>query len=210
MDSSFKNSDFLDNLAAATPTPGGGSAAAYTAAAAAALVTMISQITAGKKKYAHFREEMLQTSRQSETWRAELTDKVKQDAEAFNLIIDARRMPKDTEGEKEVRRHAVQKATYHAAGVPLQVARTALQIMETSVMLAQKANINAISDAGASAALSQAAITASRYNVKINLLGLEKQGQAQKMLEEIQDIHTKAEELHLQMAAILRERGGIS
>ena len=79
---------FLDQLAAATPTPGGGSAAAFSAASAAALVAMVARLTVGKKKYAAVEPQMWTLIDEAETLRAELTRAVTEDAQAFDGILD--------------------------------------------------------------------------------------------------------------------------
>jgi len=99
--------DFLDQLASATPAPGGGSAAAHTGAAGAALVAMVARLTIGKKKYESVKDQMWALIEQAETLRAELTAAVDEDAAAFEAVMAAFKLPKDTEEQQAARNAAV-------------------------------------------------------------------------------------------------------
>ncbi|HNS38575.1 MAG TPA: glutamate formimidoyltransferase, partial [Anaerolineaceae bacterium] len=135
--------DFLDQLASATPAPGGGSAAAHTGAAGAALVAMVARLTIGKKKYESVKDQMWALIEQAETLRAELTAAVDEDAAAFEAVMAAFKLPKDTEEQQAARNAAVQQATFAAAQVPLTVARRAVQVMDLALQAAQLGNLNA-------------------------------------------------------------------
>ncbi len=161
--------DFIDKLAEGTPTPGGGSAAAHTAAAAAALVSMVCRLTIGKKKYSDVESELSALLAQSEDKRKELSLLVSQDSEAFERFIDAMRLPKETPDQAASRNEAIKKAAVYAALVPLTVAQKSLEIYKTALVVAEKGNINAISDAATAAALARAAIAGAGLNVRINL-----------------------------------------
>jgi glutamate formiminotransferase/formiminotetrahydrofolate cyclodeaminase len=204
-----KRFGFLDDLAAGTASPGGGSAAAYSGASAAALAAMVARLTIGKKKYAGVEEEMRRLLDQAEAVREVLAELVDRDAAAFEMVMEAYRLPKSTPEEELVRRQAIERALLGAAVVPLEVARLAVKAMELSLQAAAKGNLTAISDGATGAALARAALTGAGYNVRINLGGLEDPLPGQPLLEELEGLERRAVELEEQVQAQLRERGGI-
>lgn len=200
---------FLDDLAAATPTPGGGSAAAFTGAEAAALVSMVARLTVGKKKYAAVDALMWSILEQAEKLRAELTLAVQKDAGAFDAILAAMKLPKDTEEQQAARAAAMEEATRGAMLIPLNVAQQAVQVMELAVQVASNGNVNAISDAGSSAALARAALTSAALNVRTNANALQDKTFATPMLETLAALDAQAAQYEAEMRQILAERGQI-
>lgn len=203
------SADFLDELASDAPTPGGGSAAAYSGAMAAALVAMVARLTVGKKKYAEVEAQMAAVIAEAEAHRAELEANVKKDAEAFDQVMAAYSLPKETELEKAARAQAIEQATYQAAEVPLQTARSALRVLELAVEVAHKGNTSAITDAGTAGALAQAAIYAAVLNVKINASSVQDKAKAAAWLAELKALETAAHRQIEQLQQAIRERGGI-
>lgn len=202
--------DFLDDLASGDPTPGGGSGSAYAAAMAASLVAMVGRVTIGKKKYAEVESEMWTMVERAMTLQAMMRKAVANDAKAFEDYIKARRLPGDTEEQKADRIKAIQAALIKAAAVPLQVARDTLEILGMAVTGAELGNVNAISDAGAAAALAKAAIEGAGLNVRINLLGLEKETEPARMLNELRGIEKQVEKFHQALYDLLVARGGMN
>jgi glutamate formiminotransferase/formiminotetrahydrofolate cyclodeaminase len=200
---------FLDAVAAPTPTPGGGSAAAYSAAAAAALVAMVARLTIGKKKYAAVEVQMQVVLERAEALRASLTNAIQQDAAAFEALMTAIKLPKETPDEQADRERAVQSATLHAAQVPLEVAGQSVEVLELAAQVVAAGNLNAISDGATGAALAQAALRGAGYNVRINLSGMDDQVAAQDMLEKLHQLERRAKALEKQVQAELTSRGGI-
>jgi glutamate formiminotransferase/formiminotetrahydrofolate cyclodeaminase len=203
-------SNFLDDLAAGTPTPGGGSAAAHTAAAAAALVAMVARLTVGKKKYADVQPHMQEVIERAEDYRRELTQAVERDAAAFESVMAAMRLPKDTPDHERFRAQAVQAATLNATHAPLDVARLAVDVMELALDVALHGNLNAISDAGVAAGLAQAALSGAALNVHINLKGLEDVSVRQAMIAQLKTYENEAQAITGQVHQALQERGGVS
>ncbi|MEN8172808.1 MAG: glutamate formimidoyltransferase [Chloroflexota bacterium] len=200
----------LDDLASESPTPGGGSAAAHAGAMGAALVAMVARLSIGKKKYADVEGEMQAVLSEAESLRADLSAAVAEDAAAFDGIMAAFKMPKASEDEKDARSAAIQKATIHAAEVPLATARKAVRVFELAVDVASSGNTNAISDGASGAALAQAALTGAGYNVRINILGLKDQDVIANLLSEIGELDERARELKTVLEDLLTQRGGLS
>ncbi len=200
---------FIEELAAPTATPGGGSAAAYAGAMGAGLVAMVAGLTTGKKKYADVEAQMQAIRVMAESCRKELTHAVEDDSGAFEAVMGAFKLPKETEEQQTKRNAAIQVATFNAARVPLRVAKDAVKVMELACKCAREGNINAISDSMSGFAMSRAALTAASYNVKINLNSLEDKSVGEKMLEELKELEVKADELEKEIHKTMETRGGI-
>jgi glutamate formiminotransferase/formiminotetrahydrofolate cyclodeaminase len=201
--------DFIELLAAGTPTPGGGSAAAYAGAMAAALVGMVTRLTLGKKKYEGLTSQMQSILEEVGTLQAVLQAAVDADAAAFADVMAAYRLPKDGEEAQAARQEAIQHATIEAAQIPFQTARKTLRVLQLAIQAASLGNANAITDAGTAAALAQAAIAGAGYNVRINTLSMADQKAANQMLSELESIENRAAQFMTQLNGILKNRGGL-
>lgn len=164
-----KVSNFLNELASNSPTPGGGSVAALAGALGAALISMVGNLTVGKKKYEDVEEEIKRILSSSEKLRYELSQLIEDDVKVFNNFMATYKMPKETEDEKKVRTEKIQEALIEAAKVPLKVAYKCLDIMILSQEVAEKGNANVVSDAGVAVLMAEAALESAILNVKINL-----------------------------------------
>ena len=160
---------FLDELASNSPAPGGGSVAALSGALGAALTSMVCNLTKTKQGYESVQDEIAEVLEKSEGLRKDLTDLIDKDTEAFNEVMKALKMPKETEDQKEQRRNAMQTAFKQASEVPLQTARKCVQILDVAYIVAVKGNKNSISDAAVSALMAQTGVQAAMLNVRINL-----------------------------------------
>jgi glutamate formiminotransferase/formiminotetrahydrofolate cyclodeaminase len=200
---------FLEELASPTPTPGGGSAAAYAGAMGAALVAMVAGLTIGKKNYANVEAAMQATRVMAEKLRRELTLAVDDDAGAFEAVMGAFRLPKDTEEQQAARAAAIHTAMLNAAHVPFHVAQDVVKVMELALKCAREGNVNAISDSLSSFAMSRAALTAASHNVKVNLNSLEDKSVGEKLLSDLKELEAKADELEKEIHKTMAERGGI-
>ena len=164
-----KISNFLDELASNSPTPGGGSVAALAGALGAALISMVGNLTVGKKKYEDVEEDIKKILSSSEKLRYELSQLIEEDVKAFNNFMATYKMPKETEDEKKIRAEKVQESLIEAAKVPLKVAYKCLDILSLSKEVAEKGNINVVSDAGVAVLMAEAALESAILNVTINL-----------------------------------------
>ncbi len=199
---------FLEALADGAPTPGGGSAAAYAGAMGAALVAMVARLTLGKKKYAEVQEQMLSILDEADVLRKKLTAAVDDDAAAFERVMSAFRLPKDSEEQIAARAETIRKATLHAADIPLETARLSMRVIELACQAAQIGNPNAVTDAGTGAALAQAALTGASYNMRINIMDLDGDD-ADVLVNQLEQLESKAAHSAEKLQGILRERGGL-
>jgi glutamate formiminotransferase/formiminotetrahydrofolate cyclodeaminase len=201
--------EFLEALAAGSATPGGGAASAYSSAAAAALIAMVARLTIGKKKYQEVEAEMNNILEETERIRADLTIAVKRDAEAFDEVMKAFRLPKESENEAETRRAAIDRTTYTASLVPLEVGRHSARLLELALEVISKGNMNAICDAGTAAALAQAGLEGALLNVRTNAKSLQDQAKAFTLNAEADSLVEKARNLKRQCQMSLAQRGGL-
>jgi formiminotetrahydrofolate cyclodeaminase len=160
---------FLDELASSAPAPGGGSVAALSGALGAALISMVSNLTVGKEKYASVQGEIKILLKQSESLRKKLTDLVEEDVAAYTTLSQTMKMPRDTEEQKSTRARAMDKALKGAIDVPMRVAEACVAVMDLCNPAAEKGNTNAVSDVGVGILMAEAGLRSAALNVLINL-----------------------------------------
>jgi formiminotetrahydrofolate cyclodeaminase len=170
---------------------------------------MVARLTIGKKKYAQVEDEMEAVLLEADQLRADLTEAVRKDAAAFEAVMAAFRLPKDTPEQQDQRKVAIERSTLAAAQAPLSVARKAVRVLELAEQVVSQANLNAISDGATAAALAKAALTGSGYNVRINAVGLQNQVIAQDLIDQVTDLDRQAAGLNQKMRELLKERGGM-
>ena len=163
---------FLDQLASKASTPGGGSAAAIMGAMGAALISMVANLTVGKKKYEDVDAEMQGFLEQSEALRTRLTGMIQADVDVFDRVMAAYGMARETEADKEQRSQATQAALKEATDVPLACAQLCADVIELCRPVAEKGNLNVISDAGVAVLAAHAALRSAALNVYINIGGI--------------------------------------
>lgn len=173
--------EFIETTASSAPAPGGGSVAGLAASLAAALTSMVCRLTIGKKKYAAVEETMQHTLADAEEIRNRLVPLIDADTAAFNAVMAAFGMPKETDDQKKARAGAIESATLQAAQVPLEVIRIAEKCVPLVRTVAEHGNTNSRSDAGVAAVMLQAAVQGAALNVYINVSGLS-EGPARKDL----------------------------
>ncbi|UCH19453.1 MAG: cyclodeaminase/cyclohydrolase family protein [Deltaproteobacteria bacterium] len=161
--------EFLEKTASKTPVPGGGSGAALSAAVAAGLVEMVANLTIGKKGFEEVEIEMRKVAKEAVELKEELAGNIDKDAEAFNQVMVAFRLPQNTEEEKISRSEAIQNSLKQAALVPLGVAQHAFKVIELAGIAVEKGNKNAVTDGAVGAMMARTAVLGALLNVKINL-----------------------------------------
>lgn len=168
-------SQFLDALASSAPAPGGGSVAALSGALGAALVSMVCNLTVGKKKYADVEQDIKAILEKSESLRNKLADLLQADVQAYTAVSQAMKMPRATEEEKVARAETLQKALKGATEVPLQIAEACVEVIALCQPAAEKGNKNAVSDAGVAILMAEAGLRSAALNILINLGWIEDQ-----------------------------------
>lgn len=197
---------FLDELASKSPTPGGGSAAAIMGAMGAALVSMVCNLTVGKKNYQAVEGEMRAMLEQAEALRARLTDLMHADIEAFNQVMGAYGLPKETEAQQQARSHAIQEALKTATEVPLECARACAEIVSLSKAAAELGNRNVVSDAGAAVAAGYAALRCSALNVYVNVGSIKDEAFVASRLAELDQLLARADGLNEAVYSMVKDK----
>jgi len=147
-------------------TPGGGSVAAYIGALAAGLVSMVGRITASKKDTVQDRNRLQELVMKGEDLRQRFLRLVIEDAESFDAVMQAFKLPKD---KPDTRRKAIQEATLKAAEVPLRTLDSSVHVLRLVEEIARHGATNTLSDVTTSAAAARAAVEGAVSNVLINL-----------------------------------------
>ncbi|MCP4632471.1 MAG: glutamate formimidoyltransferase [candidate division Zixibacteria bacterium] len=198
--------DFLTDVASSSPAPGGGSVAALSASLAGALSSMVCRLTVGKKKYKDVKEELTEILQKSEVLRSSASVLIVKDAEAFNQVMKARKLPKNSEEEKEKRNSAMIDATKIAASVPLETVEVSVEILKLALIVAEKGNVNSVSDAGVAGLMAKAAADGAAYNVKINLIGFEDKDFVTETTSRLDELLKEAGELSGKISDIVNSK----
>ena len=164
--------EFIDKVTGNDPVPGGGSVSALNGSLAASLAAMVANLTVGRKKYAEVNDEMEQISARMTEQSAKLLADVDRDAEAYDRVFAAFKLPKETDEEKAVRKEAIQRETKYAAEVPMEVARTASALLPMIDAAARRGNSNAVTDATVAMMCARTAVIGALLNVRINLTSI--------------------------------------
>lgn len=184
---------FLDELASSNATPGGGSAAAIIGAMGAALVAMVCNLTIGKKKYAEVEGDMRALLTRAEALRHKLTGMIEDDVRAFDAVMGAYGMPKETDADKEKRSAAIQDALKLATDVPLRCCHAAREVIDIAAETGAKGNLGVISDAGVGVLAAYAALRSAALNVYTNAKLIADKDFAEAKLKELDGLLSGAE-----------------
>lgn len=161
--------ELIERLATSDPIPGGGSASALAGAMGAALVHMVVALTAGRPAAAGHEAALAEIGAEAMAAQSELLRLAELDAAAYDAVIRARRLPKDTDLERRSRETQVHQATREATMAPLETVRRGGDVLGLAERLAPIGNRNAVSDVGVGALLAATAMRGAALNVRINL-----------------------------------------
>lgn len=164
---------FANETASESPAPGGGSISATMGALGASLGTMVANLSAHKRGWDERWEEFSEWAEKGKHYQDELLRMVDEDTRAFNRIMDAFGLPKNSEADQKVRHQAIQEATKYAIEVPFKVMTLCYESMEVAKAMAEHGNPNSVSDAGVGAIAALAGVKGAYLNVKINTADLE-------------------------------------
>ena len=176
--------EFIDKVTGNDPVPGGGSVSALNGSLAASLAAMVANLTVGRKKYAEVNDKMEELSRLATKASEKLLADVDRDAEAYDRVFAAFKLPKETDEEKAARKVAIQRETKRAAEVPMEVARTASSVLPLIEAVATMGNSNAVTDATVAMMCARTAVIGALLNVRINLTSITDEAFVKTMTEE--------------------------
>jgi formiminotetrahydrofolate cyclodeaminase len=183
MNTSTTIKNYLDEISSNSPTPGGGNVSAFCGALSCGLGIMVCNLTIGKKKYADVENEIKEISTRLESYKSDFLRLADEDNKAFEQVMDAFKLPKETEEEKKTRSAKIEEATIQAAVIPsnvLETCRSAIPLMKT---VASKGNRNSASDAGVGAILLKTASEGAYLNVMTNCSSLSNKTYAAEFLK---------------------------
>ena len=163
---------YLHDLASASPTPGGGAAAAVTVAQGLALLSMVCNLTIGKKKFSAVEDQAKDILEQLSTLRAAALSGAEADMNAFTAVMQAWRMPAETDAQQSIRKAALATATRNAAEPPFQLMALAARALPLAAQLEKIGNPNVLSDVLVGRHLLIAGYKSSQENVEVNLNNL--------------------------------------
>jgi methenyltetrahydrofolate cyclohydrolase len=167
--------EWLEQLGSEAATPGGGAFAAVSASAGAALIAMVGRLTIGRKGFDDVEDRMRDLVEAADEHRVAFLELADRDSSAFDAVMAAFKLPKETEEQHAARASAIQEAYVGAAEVPLEVARRAVDLLELAEDATAMGNPNAASDGYSAAAALFAGALCAIANVEINASGLRDQ-----------------------------------
>jgi formiminotetrahydrofolate cyclodeaminase len=198
--------ELLSALSSQEPTPGGGTAAAVAGAMGAALVEMVAALTVSKEKFSEAHPVVRAISESATAARERLMKLAQEDSAAYDAVVAARKLPKESEDEKAVRSLALDAANRLATEVPMRTASIAVRLLSDLPELVEKGNPNAASDAGTAALLLEAASVAALLNVMINLPGIKDPAFSAQMQRETAQWNEEGQRLRAKVLAAVRKK----
>ena len=185
--------EFCNETLSDSPAPGGGSVAALMGALGASLGGMVANLSAGKRGWDDKLEYFSNWAVKAQQLKDELLSLVDEDTAAFNKVMDAFALSKESTEEKAARVAAIEQATKYATEVPLKVMETASKSYELLAEMADKGNPASVSDVGVGAIATRACIAGAALNVRINLAQLKDEKFRTALFEKMRKISADSE-----------------
>lgn len=197
---------FAEETSRESPAPGGGSVSAYMGALGASLATMVANLSSHKPGWDDQWSEFAAVAEEGMALQERLLHLVDEDTEAFNRIMSAFGMPKNTPEEKAARTEAIQTATLFAAEVPLETMKASFEVFAVCRKMVEKGNPNSVSDAGVGALAARAAMLGAGMNVKINAGSLKNREQAEALIAQANELIAKANSEEAEITKMVEEK----
>ena len=195
--------ELANETASESMAPGGGSISAYVGALGVSLGTMVANLSAHKPGWDDQWKYYSKWAEKGQMYKNELLYLVDEDTRAFNKIIAAFRLPKNTDQEMLERKSAIEEATKEATRVPFRVMQTAYDSMEVMLEMAENGLQNSLSDAGVGALCARTAVIGAYYNVRINAKDIKDKAFAIKILKDAESVYNKTIKLEQKMMDII-------
>ncbi len=161
--------DFVDEVSRDSPAPGGGSVAALSGALGAALGTMVANLSTSKAGFEKHKDKLSKIAEKGQNTKYELVKAIDDDTSAFDEVIKAMRMPKDTDEEKKIREIEMQKGYRTATLIPLKTVENCRDALQICKEISEIMDEGMASDVGSGALMANAGAISTAYNVRINL-----------------------------------------
>ncbi len=201
--------DFVYETASDSPAPGGGSVAAYVGAMGAALGSMVANLTSHKRGWDDRWEEFSEWAEKGKMIYDELLKLVDKDTAAFNQIMDAFKLPKETSIELIARKRAIQSATKNAIEIPFRVMQLSYASMDVIVEMAETGNPNSVTDAGVGALCAATAVSGAYLNVLVNASSFQDKEAIKQLLEQAAELELKAKNRCEEIQMLVRSKIGM-
>ena len=200
--------EFCNETLSDSPAPGGGSVAALMGALGASLGGMVANLSAGKRGWDDKLEYFSNWAVQGQQLKDELLFLVDEDTAAFNKVMAAFGLPKDSAEEKAARSAAIQEANKYAAEIPLRVMETATKSYQLLAEMAEKGNPASISDVGVGLLAVRACVSGAALNVRINLAGLKDEKFKSALQSNLEKISAESESRFKELIQIVESKLG--
>jgi glutamate formiminotransferase/formiminotetrahydrofolate cyclodeaminase len=185
--------EFCNETLSDSPAPGGGSVAALMGALGASLGGMVANLSAAKRGWDDKIEYFSDWAVKAQRLKDELLSLVDEDSAAFNKVMDAFGLPRESSEEKKTRSAAIESATQYAAEIPLKVMETSSKSYQLLSEMVEKGNPNSISDVGVGLLATHACIEGAALNVRINLGQLKDEKFKSALMEKVRQIKADSE-----------------
>jgi len=199
---------FCNETLSDSPAPGGGSVAALMGALGVSLGGMVANLSAGKRGWDDKLHYFSDWAVKAQQLKDELLLLVDEDTAAFNKVMDAFALPKDSAKEKTARSAAIQAANKHAAEIPLRVMQTAFKSYEILTEMAKNGNPASISDVGVGLLAVRACIGGAAMNVRINLAALKDEKCKSTLLKKLQQMGAESDSRFKEINHVVEKKLG--
>lgn len=206
MDLTKSLQNFIDEISSSSPTPGGGSVSAFCGVLGVSLGLMVCNLTIGKKKYESVQEEILKIKSKLENFKEQFLVLYDEDSKAFDKVMDAFKLPKDSDEEKSKRTEAIENATIAATEVPINIIKTSLDAMKDLVRLNEIGNQNSLSDTGVAIQLMKTCAEGGMMNVMINTKSLNDRDRAMNLVLNAAQILSEVEKLADETLVLIKKK----
>ena len=197
-----KLEEFLDELASFSPAPGGGSVSALLGALSSALTSMVCRLTENKKGYEGVSEEIKKVLEKSEVIRKRATELIDEDTNVFNEVMSAFKVPKNDISRQKKIQDAMKKATE----IPLKTMRECYKALELARVIAEKGNVNSVSDAGVAALTANTGVQGASLNAIINVKFIKDNEFVERVTDEVIELTKKSSELNKEIMRIVTQK----
>jgi glutamate formiminotransferase/formiminotetrahydrofolate cyclodeaminase len=198
--------EFCNETLSDSPAPGGGSVAALMGALGASLGGMVANLSAGKRGWDDTLEYFSDWAVKAQQLKDELLSLVDEDTTAFNKVMDAFGLPRESAGEKAARAAAIEQATKYAAEVPLKVMETASKTYALLAEMAEKGNPASVSDVGVGTLATRACVEGAALNVRINVAQLKDEKFRTSFLKKIEQITVDSETQFRKITSVVESK----
>ena len=187
--------DLIDEVSRDSPAPGGGSVAAISGSLGVALGVMVANLCASKSGFEEHSDELNQIAEDGQKIKEFLVNAIDEDTNAFDKVIKAMRMPKDSDSEKKLRAEKMQEGYKAATEIPLETVKNCYNALKVCKRISKLMDDSMASDVGSGAHMSIAGARSAAYNVRINLNSIEDKKYIEKTITELNKVLIDCEQL---------------